>query len=83
MHKITDAFILCSLLINFCIQANTEKYVPPYVRGSTLSEDAKRQEHIQRLQRQMKGLLNRLAENNMNSIALQVGHIYAHSACAQ
>lgn len=83
MHKITDAFILCSLLINFCIQANIEKYVPPYVRGSTLSKDPKKQEHIKRLQRQMKGLLNRLAENNMNSIASQVGHIYPHSACGQ
>jgi nucleolar MIF4G domain-containing protein 1 len=49
-----------------------EKYVPPHVRGSILNEDPKKQEQLKRLRRQMKGLLNRLAENNMTSIALQV-----------
>jgi uncharacterized lipoprotein YddW (UPF0748 family) len=39
-----------------------------------VDEDTNKQEQLKRLQRQMKGLLNRLAENNMNSIALQVCH---------
>jgi hypothetical protein len=69
--------ISCILfLINCYIQAKIERYVPPHVRGKTMDEDSKKQEQMKRLRRQMKGLLNRLAENNMNSIALQVEHLY-------
>lgn len=67
--------IFCILsLIKCYIQAKTGRYVPPHVRGKTVDEDTNKQEQLKRLQRQMKGLLNRLAENNMNSIALQVCH---------
>jgi hypothetical protein len=65
--------------INYYIKANTKKYAPPHVRGSILNEDPKKQEQLKCLRRQLKGLLNRLAENNMNSIALQV-RTSAHSA---
>jgi nucleolar MIF4G domain-containing protein 1 len=54
-----------------------EKYVPPHVRGSILNEDLKKQEQLKHLRRQMKGLLNRLAENNMTSIALQVRTVHS------
>jgi nucleolar MIF4G domain-containing protein 1 len=55
-------------------QAKTGKYVPPHARGSFQDQDTKKQEQLKRLRRQMKGLLNRVAENNMSSIALEVRH---------
>jgi len=60
------------LLIICFYQAKTGKYVPPHARDSFQDQDTKKQEQLKRLQRQMKGLLNRVAENNMNSIALEV-----------
>jgi len=70
----------CAIPQLFCIyfadyllfQAKTGKYVPPHARDSFQDQDTKKQEQLKRLQRQMKGLLNRVAENNMNSIALEV-----------
>jgi hypothetical protein len=67
------------LLIICIIQAKTGKYVPPHARGSIQDQDTKKEERLMRLRRQMKGLLNRVAENNMNSIALEVGY----GACGQ
>jgi hypothetical protein len=85
VSKYSISHVLYCFLINFYVQAKTEKYIPPHIRDSTLHEDAKKQEQLKRLQRQMKGLLNRLAENNMNSIASQVAHthISSNSACSQ
>jgi len=79
--KATSVPVLCLPRL-FCIysadyllfQAKTGKYIPPHARGSLQDQDAKKQEQLKRLRRQMKGLLNRVAENNMNSIALEVRH---------
>lgn len=81
MCKTTSASLLCvpkSFYI-YCgdyrlFQAKTGKYIPPHARDSFQDQDTKKQEQLKRLRRQMKGLLNRVAENNMNSIALEVGH---------
>nr|CAD7571701.1 unnamed protein product [Timema californicum] len=48
------------------------KYVPPHLRAQDAETDSKKKEQLIRLRKQLKGLLNRLAENNMNSIAVQV-----------
>ncbi|KAG5309067.1 NOM1 protein, partial [Acromyrmex insinuator] len=51
-----------------------KKYVPPAVRiASNISSDS---EKINRLKKQMKGILNRLAEQNMHTIANQVEEMY-------
>jgi len=49
----------------------SKKYVPPAVRviNDNISSDS---EKISRLKKQMKGILNRLAEQNMHTIANQV-----------
>jgi len=52
-----------------------KKYVPPAVRiaSNNISSDS---EKISRLKKQMKGILNRLAEQNMHTIANQVINMY-------
>ncbi|KYN32983.1 Nucleolar MIF4G domain-containing protein 1 [Trachymyrmex septentrionalis] len=52
-----------------------KKYVPPAVRiaSNNISSDS---EKINRLKKQMKGILNRLAEQNMHTIANQVEEMY-------
>ncbi|KAG5325895.1 NOM1 protein, partial [Pseudoatta argentina] len=52
-----------------------KKYVPPAVRiaSNNISSDS---EKISRLKKQMKGILNRLAEQNMHTIANQVEEMY-------
>lgn len=48
-------------------------YKPPQLRNAIANTPSgKNQEKLQKLRRQLKGLLNRLAENNMNSISNQV-----------
>ena len=81
MCKTTSASLSCvpKLFYIYCadnllIQAKTGKYIPPHARDSFQGQDTKNQEQQKRLRRQMKGLLNRVAENNLNSIALEVGH---------
>lgn len=46
----------------------SKKYVPPAVRSADTSDNEK----TRRLERQLKGILNRLAEQNMHTIANQV-----------
>ncbi|XP_067011614.2 nucleolar MIF4G domain-containing protein 1 [Anabrus simplex] len=58
------------------VQVSAGKYIPPQLRAQAASADAKKKEQLQRLRKQMKGLLNRLAENNMNSIAMQLDELY-------
>ncbi|KAJ4449006.1 hypothetical protein ANN_00398 [Periplaneta americana] len=61
---------------NVVEQAKTGKYVPPHMRESATGGD----KQLERLRRQLKGSLNRLAENNMSSIASQVEELYmSHS----
>nr|CAD7392722.1 unnamed protein product [Timema cristinae] len=52
------------------------KYVPPHLRAQEAETDTKKKEQLIRLKKQLKGLLNRLAENNMNSIAVQLEELY-------
>jgi hypothetical protein len=82
LHVLPQLFILLCLPRLFgtyfddylLFQAKTGKYIPPHARGSFHDQDTKKQEELKRLRRQMKGLLNRVAENNMNSIASEVRH---------
>ncbi|KAL1497289.1 hypothetical protein ABEB36_008279 [Hypothenemus hampei] len=59
------------------------KYIPPAIRakmeGST-TEDKKRREKLERLKKQLKGLLNRLAESNMHNIANQIEQLYMNNS---
>ncbi|CAG2057790.1 unnamed protein product [Timema podura] len=52
------------------------KYIPPHLRAQETETDSKKKEQLIRLRKQLKGLLNRLAENNMNSIAVQFEELY-------
>nr|CAD7598339.1 unnamed protein product [Timema genevievae] len=52
------------------------KYIPPHLRAQGTETDSKKKEQLIRLRKQLKGLLNRLAENNMNSIAVQFEELY-------
>ncbi|XP_014478032.1 PREDICTED: nucleolar MIF4G domain-containing protein 1 [Dinoponera quadriceps] len=51
----------------------SKKYVPPAARATDISVDS---EKVRRLERQLKGILNRLAEQNMHAIANQVEELY-------
>ena len=53
------------------IVTTSEKYVPPAARKKNL-DDPLQSEKLLNLRRQLKGLLNRLAENNMHSVVSQV-----------
>eukprot|EP00795_Rhopilema_esculentum_P014166 gene14166-5169_t len=53
------------------------KYVPPHLRkmiGKSKSTDEQR---IERLKKKLKGLVNRLSDSNMRSIALEIEEVYA------
>lgn len=58
-----------------------KKYVPPALRAKMLGDsDEKRREEVLRLQKKVKGLLNRLAATNMAGIARELESLYgAHS----
>uniref|UniRef100_A0A1B6CQN6 MI domain-containing protein n=1 Tax=Clastoptera arizonana TaxID=38151 RepID=A0A1B6CQN6_9HEMI len=56
------------------VQANVGKYIPPHLRLGPDSD--KRSKELSRLHKQLKGLINRLAENNMHSISSQIDELY-------
>ncbi|CAH1108463.1 unnamed protein product [Psylliodes chrysocephalus] len=59
------------------------KYIPPAMReqmNKSQPEDKKRQEKLNRLKKQLKGLLNRLAESNMHGIATQIEELYMNNS---
>uniref|UniRef100_A0AAR5QBH3 MI domain-containing protein n=1 Tax=Dendroctonus ponderosae TaxID=77166 RepID=A0AAR5QBH3_DENPD len=61
------------------LENKSNKYIPPAIRAkmeASGSDDKKHKEKIDRLKKQLKGLLNRLAESNMNSIASQIETLY-------
>ncbi|KAI4456503.1 cell cycle control protein cwf22-related [Holotrichia oblita] len=65
------------------ISDNSNKYIPPAIRAkmeSDCSEDKKRIEKLNRLKKQIKGLLNRLAEANMHSISTQIEELYMNNS---
>ncbi|KAI5104645.1 nucleolar MIF4G domain-containing protein 1 isoform 1 [Silurus meridionalis] len=51
----------------------TGKYIPPHLREAA---DGKRRAELERLKRNLKGLVNRLSEANMGSISGQVEQMY-------
>ncbi|KAL8164925.1 UNVERIFIED_CONTAM: Nucleolar MIF4G domain-containing protein 1 [Gekko kuhli] len=52
------------------------KYVPPQMRRSEETEDAKKREELERLKKTLKGLVNRLSEPNLTSISGQLEELY-------
>nr|XP_042129235.1 nucleolar MIF4G domain-containing protein 1 [Peromyscus maniculatus bairdii] len=61
-----------------CVESG-EKYIPPRLRGEE-TVDAHKKEELERLKKQVKGLINRLSEPNMASISGQLEELYmAHS----
>ncbi|CAH0564818.1 unnamed protein product [Brassicogethes aeneus] len=66
------------------VMTNEQKYIPPAIRAKMeagMSEsDKKRNEKLSRLRKQIKGLLNRLAEGNMHNIASQIEDLYMNNS---
>jgi hypothetical protein len=65
------------------VEDKSEKYVPPHVRArleAENSDDPKRTEKLLRLQKQLKGQLNRLAETNLHRIANDIDNLYMQNA---
>lgn len=54
------------------IAENKQKYITPALRSKEIGNNSKMSEKLLALRRQMKGLLNRLAESNMHAIVSQV-----------
>ncbi|XP_062981988.1 nucleolar MIF4G domain-containing protein 1 [Elgaria multicarinata webbii] len=52
------------------------KYVPPQMRKSEETLDAKKREELERLKKTVKGLINRLSEPNLASISGQLEELY-------
>ncbi|KAK6492218.1 nucleolar MIF4G domain-containing protein 1-like isoform X1 [Huso huso] len=57
-------------------EEGSTKYIPPHQRESAETNDAKRRQELERLERNVKGLLNRLTEHNMASISSQLEELY-------
>ncbi|XP_034936056.1 nucleolar MIF4G domain-containing protein 1 [Chelonus insularis] len=55
---------------------NKNKYIPPAARLQNLKKSSTDEEKLARLKKQLKGLVNRLAEFNLHSIALQIEELY-------
>ncbi|XP_038077410.1 nucleolar MIF4G domain-containing protein 1-like [Patiria miniata] len=59
---------------------NTGSYIPPQKRAKMIGYCEKKQEQLDRLRKQLKGLINRLSESNIQSIAGQIEELYqSHS----
>ncbi|XP_052902558.1 nucleolar MIF4G domain-containing protein 1 homolog [Anopheles moucheti] len=64
------------------------KYVPPHIRAKLEAEliakgkaaDPKQQEKLQRLKRQLKGQINRLAESNVHRISITLDGLYMQNS---
>ncbi|XP_055528264.1 nucleolar MIF4G domain-containing protein 1 homolog [Wyeomyia smithii] len=59
------------------------KYIPPHIRArmeSGTASDAKQQEKLQKLKRQLKGQINRLAESNVHRISIELDNLYMQHA---
>ncbi|XP_006002233.1 nucleolar MIF4G domain-containing protein 1 [Latimeria chalumnae] len=52
------------------------RYIPPNLRESTSTVDSKKMEELDRLKKNVKGLVNRLSEPNMASISGQLEELY-------
>ncbi|XP_065093901.1 nucleolar MIF4G domain-containing protein 1 homolog [Ochlerotatus camptorhynchus] len=63
--------------------SGARKYIPPHLRARMEAEqggDAKRQEKLMRLNRQLKGQINRLAETNVHRISIELDNLYMQNA---
>ncbi|XP_001373162.3 nucleolar MIF4G domain-containing protein 1 [Monodelphis domestica] len=58
------------------VHCKSTKYIPPHVRRSEEAVDAKKKEELERLKKNVKGLINRLSEPNMASISGQLEELY-------
>ncbi|XP_058456989.1 nucleolar MIF4G domain-containing protein 1 homolog [Malaya genurostris] len=61
------------------VDSSNNKYVPPHLRarlGTNQPKDAKYQEKLLRLERQLKGQVNRLAESNVHRISIELENLY-------
>ncbi|XP_008262090.1 nucleolar MIF4G domain-containing protein 1 isoform X3 [Oryctolagus cuniculus] len=59
---------------------SAEKYAPPHARRAEETVAVQKKEELDRLKKQVKGLINRLSEPNMASISGQLEELYmAHS----
>ncbi|KAJ1967059.1 suppressor of glycerol defect, partial [Dimargaris xerosporica] len=52
------------------------RYVPPHLRAKAAASSEPVDEQTQRLRRQVQGLLNRLGENNLESVAMETVQVY-------
>ncbi|XP_070210720.1 nucleolar MIF4G domain-containing protein 1-like isoform X2 [Littorina saxatilis] len=57
-------------------------YIPPAKRAAMLAESGQRSQEVERLKKQLKGLLNRASESNMQSIANAVEDLYMSNSRA-
>lgn len=65
------------------IKEEGDKYVPPALRAKMQNDsinDIQKKERLNKLKRQLKGLLNRLAESNMHNIATQIENLYMNNS---
>ncbi|XP_042331771.1 nucleolar MIF4G domain-containing protein 1 [Sceloporus undulatus] len=58
------------------LSQSATKYVPPQMRRSGETLDAKKREELERLKKTLKGLINRLSEPNLASISGQLEELY-------
>uniref|UniRef100_G3X0M5 Nucleolar MIF4G domain-containing protein 1 n=1 Tax=Sarcophilus harrisii TaxID=9305 RepID=G3X0M5_SARHA len=58
------------------VLCKSTKYIPPHVRRFEETVDAKKKEELERLKKNVKGLINRLSEPNMASISGQLEELY-------
>ncbi|XP_029206325.1 nucleolar MIF4G domain-containing protein 1-like isoform X2 [Acropora millepora] len=56
---------------------DSQKYVPPHLRKQ---ESDAHQERLNKIRRQMKGLLNRLSEGNMYVISNEIENLFLHNS---
>ncbi|XP_069067249.1 nucleolar MIF4G domain-containing protein 1 isoform X2 [Pleurodeles waltl] len=57
-------------------EENAKRYVPPHLRPSSNTLDAKKREELERLKKSVKGLINRLSEPNMVYVSGQLEELY-------
>ncbi|XP_068762355.1 nucleolar MIF4G domain-containing protein 1-like [Montipora capricornis] len=58
--------------------SNLQKYVAPQLRKQELSEVQR--EHLNKIRRQVKGLLNRVCEGNMSVISSEIENLFIHNS---
>ncbi|XP_055390573.1 nucleolar MIF4G domain-containing protein 1 homolog [Condylostylus longicornis] len=65
------------------LQVKNEKYIPPHVRDQMNYDqikDPKKKEKLDKLKRQVKGLLNRLTESNIIKISKDIESLYRNNS---